>query len=148
MLRPPFFHEMIPSGPLINRLKCFLIWFRFRRDIIPRSQAPQCASSHGVRLHRVHHTAESSSAVCIIPWSQTPPCASYRGVKFCCVRHIAESDFTVCITPLSHDNKIFQKNSEMCIPDSAVCILLRSQALWCASHSWVKLHTHCKSKIV
>ena len=55
--------------------------------IIPRRQAPLCASHHGVKLHGVHHTAESSdhkfkknSVVCISPWSQTPRCASHHRV--------------------------------------------------------------------
>ena len=32
-----FFHESNPAGPLINRLKCFQLFFRFSRDI--RSQS-------------------------------------------------------------------------------------------------------------
>ena len=28
-----FFHDMNPSGPLINRLKYFRIWFQFHRNI-------------------------------------------------------------------------------------------------------------------
>jgi hypothetical protein len=28
-----FFHHTAPYGPLINQLKCFLIWLRIRRDI-------------------------------------------------------------------------------------------------------------------
>ena len=73
---------MNPYGPLINRLKYFRIQFRFCRDIqilkkllsvhpIPRSLPPQFASYRGVRLRRVHHTTESSSAVCIKPRSQS-----------------------------------------------------------------------------
>ena len=97
--RPPcFFHDSNPSRPLINRLKYFRIGFRFRRDIqifkkhwcasfresdssvcikgcsqVPKiSEKPlRCASHWGVKLCGVHHTAESSSAVCITPRSQT-----------------------------------------------------------------------------
>ena len=42
---------------------------------------PRCASHHGVKLRGVHHTAESSSAVCFPPRSQAPRCASHCGVK-------------------------------------------------------------------
>ena len=45
--------------------------------IIPRSQAPRCASHCGVKLRGVHHTAESSSAMCITPRSQN----AHLGVK-------------------------------------------------------------------
>ena len=31
--RPPFFHDSTPFGSLINRLRYFRIWFRFRQDI-------------------------------------------------------------------------------------------------------------------
>ena len=48
-----------------------------------RSQAPRCATHHGVKLRSVHHTAESSdqnffknSAVCITLQRQAPQCAS------------------------------------------------------------------------
>ena len=53
--------------------------------IIPRSQAPQCASYRGVKktkylkkLSGGHPTAESDSSVCISPRSQAPWCASHR----------------------------------------------------------------------
>ena len=65
-----FFHDSNPSRPLINRLKHFLIQFRFRKDI-----------QIFKKLSGVHHTAESSSAVCIISRSQAPWCASHRRVK-------------------------------------------------------------------
>ena len=91
------FQDSNPSVHLINRLKYFLIRFRFCRDIlifkklhvciIPRSQTPGCASYHGVSpqlgfmntkylknstvcIHGVH-TAESDSEVCIPPWEST-----------------------------------------------------------------------------
>ena len=61
-----------------------------------------------VRLRGVHHTAESSSEVCIIPRSQgtqisqkTLRCASHRGVKLRGVHHTTYSSFAVCITPQS-----------------------------------------------
>ena len=105
---PPFFFMIRPiyCRPLINRLKYFRIWFRFRRDIrilkklrgahpitdldsavciIQQSQTPRCASYRGVmktkhlkKLRGVHPTAESDSAVCIIPRSQATRCASHR----------------------------------------------------------------------
>ena len=42
-----FFHDSNPSGPLINRLKYFRIWFRFHWDI----QSQKC-------LRSVPHTME------------------------------------------------------------------------------------------
>ena len=104
--RPPcFFHDSYPSRPLINRLKYFRIWFWFRWDIQifkkrcgvhpTESQTPRCASKGVVKCQKflknlcgVHHTEESSSAVCIIPQSQAPLCASHRGVKL----HTEESE--------------------------------------------------------
>ena len=85
------------------------------------SLTPRCASHCGVELRGVHHSAESSSAVCIIPRSQgyqlpqkTPQCASYRvvklrgvqcasyrGVELRDVHHTAELSSAVCITPRS-----------------------------------------------
>ena len=85
-----FFHDLNPSGPLINRLKYFPIRFRFSRDIqilkssavccTPRSQAPQCASHCRVNLPGVHHTAELSDEQ-FSPRSQTPQCASFCRVN-------------------------------------------------------------------
>ena len=69
VFRPSFFYDSNLSRPLINRLKYFRIRFPFHRDIRifknsvvcipPRSQTPRCASYRGVKLHGVHHTAES-----------------------------------------------------------------------------------------
>ena len=79
--RPLFvFYDLNPSGPLINRIKYFWIRFRFHWDI----QIFKKPLS-------VHHTAESSSAVCIIPRSQAPRCASYPAVRLRSVHHITES---------------------------------------------------------
>ena len=54
----------------------------------PRSQAPRCALLHRVKWPKflkkicsVHHTVDSSAAMCIIPRSQVPRCASHCGVK-------------------------------------------------------------------
>ena len=71
-----FFHDSNPSRPLIYRLKYFQILFQLRRDI-----------QIFKKFRSVHHTAESSSAVCIPPLSQAPPCASHCRVKM----HTAES---------------------------------------------------------
>ena len=53
---------------------CGFKWPKFHKNspvcIKPQSQAPRCASHHGVKLCGVHHTVESSSAVCITPQSQ------------------------------------------------------------------------------
>ena len=52
--RPLFlFHDSNPSGPLINRPKCFRIIFRFRWDI----QSQSC-------LHSVQPTTEEKNFVC------------------------------------------------------------------------------------
>ena len=120
-----FFHDSNPSRPLINRLKYFRIWFRFRRDILILK-----------KLRGVHSTLESDSTVCITPQSQTPRCVSHLRDKLHGVHHTAESS-----------DHIFLKKSTVCIPhsvciipppppaesDSAVCIIPRSQAKWCAS---------------
>ena len=106
---PPFFHDSNPSSPLINRLKYFQMQFWFCWDFRIFK-----------KLRSVHHTAESSSAVCIIAWgvhpsveswkkvskitsvciippSQTPRCVSYRGVSnlpsVCLIRN-----FTIVIS--------------------------------------------------
>ena len=78
-----FFHDSNPSRPLINRLKCFRIWFPFCQDILIFK-----------KLRSVHPIAESDSAVCITPWShenqvskKTPRCASHCGVRLCGVHH-------------------------------------------------------------
>ena len=47
------FHVSNTSGPLINRLKYFQIWFQFRRDIRSQSlknSTPRCAWHHGVKI--------------------------------------------------------------------------------------------------
>ena len=71
---PLFFHDLNPSGPLINSIKYFL-WFRFQWDI----QTP--------RLRGVYCIAESDSAVCIVSLSQTLWCVSYCWVRLCGVHH-------------------------------------------------------------
>ena len=71
--------------------------------ITPRSQGHKisqktlrCASHRRVRLRGVHHTAESSSAVCFLPQSQAPWCASHRRVKIeiftslCVIEYLGE----------------------------------------------------------
>ena len=111
--RPKFFSWFDPSRPLINGLKSFWIWLRFRRAI-----------QIFKKLCSMHHTAESDSAVCIILQSQTLRCVSHHRVMktkylnfflkalwcaLCNVHPTAESDSVVCILPWS-------------------------QAPWCASH--------------
>ena len=109
--RPLFvFYDLNPSGPLINRIKYFWIRFRFHWDI-----------QIFKKLLSVHHTAESSSAVCIIPRSQAPRCASYPGVRLRSVHHITESW-----------KKVYKKTSQSASyqgSDSTVWIILRSQKL-------------------
>ena len=99
----PYFHELNPSGSLINSY--FRILFRFRRDI-------------GIfkKLCGVHYSEESASAVSIIPRSQTLRCASHCCVKktkylkkLCGVQNIVESNSGMCITPLCQESKISQK---------------------------------------
>ena len=49
IFRPHFFHDLNPSGPLINKLKYFRIRFQFRRDI---RNSEVCNASHrGLILH-------------------------------------------------------------------------------------------------
>ena len=129
--RPPFFHDSNPSRPLINRLKYFRIWFQFCQDIGIFKQ-----------FRGVHHTAESSSRVCIIPRSQAPQCASHRRVKLRSVHHTTESS----------DQKFF-KNYGVCISHrvrlrsvhpSAVCIPPQSRAPRCSLYRRVRLRgVHC-----
>ena len=59
ILTSSFFHDSNQSGPLINRLKYFRIWFRFCQDIRIFKTLPG-----------VHPTTESDSAVCFTPQSQ------------------------------------------------------------------------------
>ena len=87
------FQDSNPSVHLINRLKYFLIRFRFCRDILIFKKLHVCIIQyHGVRLQGVHHTTESDSAVFTTPrihehkvskklHSVHPRCA-YRGVRF------------------------------------------------------------------
>ena len=117
----------------------------------------------------VHHTTESGSAVCIIPRSQenkvsekTQRWASHCGVRLLGVHLSTESSSMVCITPLSQVTQISQKTLRSAShrrvklrgvhhtteSSFAVCIIPRSQALRCASHRGVKLHTaESESKI-
>ena len=74
------------------------------------SQALQCASLCGVKLHGVHPTAELESVVYITPRSQlhkisqkTPRCASHCGVELRCVLPTVESSSAVYIMPLSQN---------------------------------------------
>ena len=64
---------------------------------IRTSLTPQCASHRIVKLRGVHHTAESSSAVCITPRSPTLRCALHRGVKLRGVHHTEEVNCTLNI---------------------------------------------------
>ena len=120
-----FFHDSIPSRPLINRLKYFRIHIRqdIRRKkksavctilrsqaprcalcIIPWSQEPQCASHCGVKLCGVHHTAELSDQKCVSRCASLPRVelgAVHHTSALCNVHHTSESDSAVCITPQS-----------------------------------------------
>ena len=75
-----------PSGPLLNRLKYFRIWFRFRRDI--RSQSS---------IRCVQQTAEIISTVCNIPRRSSQRCATHRGVNLSGVQHTISA---VCNTSI------------------------------------------------
>ena len=130
-----FFHDSYPSGPLINRVKYFRIRFQFRPDI-----------QIFKKLSGVHHTAESSSTVCIPPQSQAPRCASYRRVKLCGMHPTTESSSTVCIIPRSQAPRCASLNRvklrgvhHTAESSSAVCIPPQSQAPRCASYRGVKL---------
>ena len=94
-----FFHDLNPSGSLINRLKYFRI-LEFHRDIkifkklcsvhptaVSRKQNTVCpktlprASHRRDRLCSVHPSLKSSFATCIIPRILAPLCASYQWVS-------------------------------------------------------------------
>ena len=153
-----FFHDSNPTRSLISRLKYFRIWFQFCRDI-------QILK----KLHSVHPTAESYSAVCIIPRSQAQRCASHRGVKLGCVHHrgvklsgvnpTAESDFAVCIKPLSRAPRCasYRRVWLRGVHPTAESVLtkclfwfkvLQMQFLSVAWRYYVKWKLYCKSKIV
>ena len=80
-----FFHDWNPSRPLIYRLKYSIFEFGF--DFAEIFEFIK-------KLHGVHPSAKSSSAVCITPRCQASRCASYHGVKLRCVHHTAESNCT------------------------------------------------------
>ena len=150
--RPPvFFHDLNPSGPLINRLKYFRIRFRFRRDIQIlkklRGVHPM-KTKHLKKLCGVHPTAESDSAVCIIPRSQALQCASHRGVSnlpsVCFdgfeILHTAELVSAVWCTPQSPTPRwdahggVFQM---LCFHDFTV---------WCTPRSLTpRWDAHCRA---
>ena len=95
--QPPFYYDSNPSRPLINRLKYFRTRFRFHQDIQifkklrsvhptvesssvvcipPLSQAPSCASHHGVKKSKflkklcgVQHTAKSNCTLRSQNWN-------------------------------------------------------------------------------
>ena len=96
-----FFHDLNPSRPLINRLKYFRTRFRFHQDIQifkklrsvhptvesssvvcipPLSQAPSCASHHGVKKSKFLKKL-CGVQLCIPLRSQAPWCASHCEVK-------------------------------------------------------------------
>ena len=73
-----FFHDLNPSGPLINRLKYF------------RSHTRRCDAHRGAGLSGVMHTTESDSAVRSTPRSLTQRCDAHRGVRLGGEMHTAE----------------------------------------------------------
>ena len=109
----PFFHDLNPSRPLINMLKYFRIRFRFRWYIRILK-----------KLRGVHHTAESSTSVCIISLSQAPRCTSHHRVKW------------------------FLTNSAVCIPPRAELRAVHytsgsDSTVWCTLHNAHTLPSVC-----
>ena len=103
---------------------------------------PRCASL-GVKLHGMHPTTESSSAVCIAQRSQVIKIFK----KLCSVHPTAESDSAVCITPLSqtlwcasHRGVWLRVVHLTAESSSAVCIIQQSLTLRCASHRRVSTY--------
>ena len=127
-------------------------------SIIPRNQTLQCASYCRVRLHCVHPSAESSSAVCIPLRSQAPRCASHCRVrKIIYIKNSAprwEHNYHerkdlknfFLFAQLKRRNEFKNMNTDIfkevwlrsemhtLESDSTVCIIPQSQASQCASH--------------
>ena len=96
------FQDSNPSVHLINRLKYFLIRFRFCRDILIFKKLHVCIIQyHGVRLQGVHHTTESDSAV-----FTTPRIHEHKVSKKLHGVYTAESDSKVCIPPWESTSKV------------------------------------------
>ena len=103
---------------------------------------PRCASL-GVKLHGMHPTTESSSAVCIAQRSQviknflkTLRCASHCRVWLSGMHYTTESDSVVCFSPrsltpgcASHRRVKLRGVHYTAESDSAVCIPPPSQYL-------------------
>ena len=65
--------------------------------ILLPSLTPRCASHHWVKLHGVHHTAESDSAVCIPPPSQFLPSVHFDLKFYKCNFSLMSKDINVKI---------------------------------------------------
>ena len=101
---PPFFPDSNPFGPLINGLKYFRIWFRFRRDNLRSVQhtAELRISNLEKKLPGVQHTAETISV------------------------HTAETISAVCNTLQQQSRKIPRSPGlQVSKKISAVCITLK-----------------------
>ena len=134
---PSLFHDLNPSGPLINSLKYF--WFRFRRDI--RSQSD------------LHHVAKMISAVtisvvCCTPRIWSPRSASHHGDDLRGVLHTSEiakfltfrfqsNSFTIYVITYTNLPDVLH-TAEMI---STVCIIPLRWSPRCESHRRDKLHT-------
>ena len=139
-------------------------------------QTPRCALYRGVRLHGVHHTAKSSTAVCIPLRSQvmnssqkTPRCASCCGVNnlssvcfnpkfYKCYFSVMPKIFiqnwyckSQMVQGIFFTTKVFWKNEvERCskYENTKNRHFRISLTLLCASHRGVKRYaSHCGVKV-
>ena len=60
-LRPSFFHDSYPHGPVIHMLKYFRIWYRFRGRYSHVQKTQGVTTAMGVRLRNVNDSAESKN---------------------------------------------------------------------------------------
>ena len=65
-LRPSFFHDSYPHGPVILMLKYFRIWYRFRGRYSHVQKTQGVTTAMGVRLRNVNDSAESKNNYVVI----------------------------------------------------------------------------------
>ena len=101
-LKSRYFLDILPS---VGRMQYKLFCPSCTKCLI------QCVQTKFLKkLRGVHHTAESSYAVCVPPRSQAPQCASYHGVKLRGVHTTAESSSEVCMTSRSQNCRLSKSN--------------------------------------
>ena len=63
-LRPSFFHDSYPHGPVIHMLKYFRIWYRFRGRYSHVQKTQGVTTAMGVRLRNVNDSMLSQKQLC------------------------------------------------------------------------------------